>query len=128
MRSNHELKGTPQRNVTLADMIENGEDVPFGDKVQTDNAALAAFLGEQRGENKQSGSRDTGEGAGEQAQEGAERGTRTGGAAQGDERPLLQSHTSAEVLAKETRARLLKRPLFAGTHSKAQMALVYLLL
>lgn len=106
----------------LADM----GDIPFGDEVQTDDAALAAFLGEEHGKNDQSGSQDTGKGAGEQTQESAGRSadtefgqnqTRSGVAqetghqggqpaggrreAPAVERPLLESYTNADVLKRE---------------------------
>lgn len=85
----------------LADMIESGEHIPFGDEVKTDDAALAAFLGEQHGENDQRGGSGSEQSAAERAGEGAGRSAQAGGEPQGNERPLLESYTNAEVLARE---------------------------
>ena len=83
----------------LADQIEDGQDIPFGNDVQTDDAALAAFLGEQHGENDQRNRGNSPAASGERAQEDTERGAQAGGAAQGGF--ALESHTNAEVLKRE---------------------------
>lgn len=84
----------------LADMIDDGIDVPFGDEVQTDDAALAAFLGEDYEKAEQKGGASAGEDTSGRAQEGAERGARTE-----QEPPVLESYTNAEVLKREETAK-----------------------
>lgn len=87
----------------IVDMIDDGMDVPFGDEVKTNTSSLQAWLGED--DYGQESSPNPVEASRRQAQENPERGARTGDAAQGGEGFALESHTNAEVLAREAAAK-----------------------
>jgi hypothetical protein len=82
----------------IADLLDEGTDIPFGDDLRTDDAALAVFLGEQYGENDKRGGGNPAESAGERAQEGAKSGARAASEAPGF---ALQSQTEAELKAQD---------------------------
>ena len=77
----------------IAGLAEDGADIQFGDDVETDNAALAAFLGEENG---QTSGRDIVETPTGAAQEATERRTKTGEPAQAGAY-ALEGQTEAEI-------------------------------
>lgn len=82
------------------------DEVPFGDSVKTDSAALSAWLGEEDGQTGTERKATEAVASGSEAGTGSDGGTTqqaraSEGQAGRDEQPILESYTNAEVLKRE---------------------------